>query len=273
LVIRTDPAEQIKMKKLRIVTTSWDDGYPKDLKVAEMLSSRGLMGTFYIPIHGVNGKSVLDRTAIRNLATHGFEIGGHGYSHRNFPDLPPDELYQDVKLSVQILQDILDDSVHMFCYPNGRCDKSVIRVLKEAGLQGCRTTRMLHTNIDFSPFEMPVTLQAYPHPAIAYFKNLAKDQNVHALWRYIPSVCSSANWIDLGRTLFDIVMREGGIWHLYGHSWEIEELGLWSALEEMLDYISNCQEVLYLPNHALLDILSSPSSTTQPFEDIAPYKS
>lgn len=261
------------MEKLRIVTTSWDDGYPRDLKLADMLSSRGLMGTFYIPIQGVKGRSVLDGTAIRDLAMHGFEIGGHGYTHRNLPDLPPDELRQDVMLSVQTLQDILGEKVRMFCYPNGRGGKNVIRVLKEAGLQGCRTTRMLHTSTDFRSYEMPVTLQAYPHPVLAYFKNLAREQDVHAFCKYMPSVCTSANWVDLGRTLFESVMREGGIWHLYGHSWEIEELELWPALEDILDYVSGCSEVLYLPNHALLNLLSSPSSTTYPFANMGSYKS
>ncbi|HUZ48088.1 MAG TPA: polysaccharide deacetylase family protein [Terriglobia bacterium] len=246
------------MRELRIVTTSWDDGYLKDLKVAKLLRSRGLAGTFYIPIQGVNGKEVLDDAAIRNLANQGFEIGGHGYSHRNLTDLSSDELHQDVTLSVQTLEQILGRSVHMFCCPNGRINKNVIRALKEAGLEGCRTTRMLHTNLDFRSFEMPVTLQAYPHPARAYFKNLAKEQHFHALWRYMPRVCSSASWIEVGRMLFDAVMREGGVWHLYGHSWEIEELGLWAALEEMLDYVSNCQEVLYLSNHALLNLKSPP---------------
>ncbi len=260
------------MQELRIVTTSWDDGYPKDLKVADLLSSRRLAGTFYIPIQGVNGKTILDGAAIRNLAGHGFEIGGHGYSHRNLTNLSPNELYQDVTLSLRTLEEALGASVRMFCYPNGRCNKKVIRVLKEAGLQGCRTTRMLHTSLDFRSFEMPVTLQAYPHSPMAYFKNLAKEQSVRALWRYMPSVCSSADWVDVGRTLFDIVMREGGIWHLYGHSWEIEELGLWAALEEMLDYVSNCREVLYLSNHDLLDILCRPLRRNLP-ESLPLYKS
>ena len=31
-----------------IVTTSWDDGHPLDLKVADILSEFGIQGTFYV---------------------------------------------------------------------------------------------------------------------------------------------------------------------------------------------------------------------------------
>ena len=41
-----------KMPLTRIVTTSWDDGDPSDLRVAELLAARKLPGTFYIPVKG-----------------------------------------------------------------------------------------------------------------------------------------------------------------------------------------------------------------------------
>jgi hypothetical protein len=47
-------------------------------------------------------------------------------------------------------------------------------------------------------------------------------------------------------------MERGGIWHLYGHSWEIDEHKLWLELVEMLDYVAHREGVLYLTNsHAL----------------------
>jgi hypothetical protein len=43
----------------RIVTTSWDDGDPSDLKVAELLRARALSGTFYVPFIGPHGRRLL----------------------------------------------------------------------------------------------------------------------------------------------------------------------------------------------------------------------
>jgi hypothetical protein len=42
---------------------------------------------------------------------------------------------------------------------------------------------------------------------------------------------------------------------LYGHSWEIDELGIWSDLHEMLDHVSHCKGVTYLTNGQLLSLL------------------
>jgi peptidoglycan-N-acetylglucosamine deacetylase len=237
-----------------IVTTSWDDGYPKDLKIAELLCSKELGGTFYIPIQNDGHRKVLDATAIRDLARQGFEIGAHGYSHRALPELSPAALRDDIWMCVHVLEDIIGDHIRMFCYPKGRYDASVIRTVKQAGLQGGRTTRMLYTSLDFDSFEMPVTLQAYPHSPMTYFRNLVAGQNARGLWSHLPRVYASDNWVGLGKWLFDVVLREGGIWHLYGHSWEIEGMGLWRGLEELLDYVSGRPGVRYLCNHELLDI-------------------
>jgi hypothetical protein len=64
------------------------------------------------------------------------------------------------------------------------------------------------------------------------------------------------NWLELGKRLFDYVLQNGGVWHLYGHSWEIDELGLWEELRKILDYISNRKDVLYVSNCELLRFLS-----------------
>src|SRR5437870_4578328 len=66
----------------RIVTTSWDDGDLSDLKLAELLNSRGLRGTFYVPINPYRGRPALDHANLRFLSSAGFEIGAHGVSHQ-----------------------------------------------------------------------------------------------------------------------------------------------------------------------------------------------
>jgi hypothetical protein len=63
----------------------------------------------------------------------------------------------------------------------------------------------------------------------------------------------------MGKILFDQVLREGGLWHLYGHSWEIEQGGLWAGLAEMLDYVCGREGVLYLSNRDVLECLPSES--------------
>ena len=60
------------------------------------------------------------------------------------------------------------------------------------------------------------------------------------------------SWVELGKQLFSEVLQQGGIWHLYGHSWEIDELGLWTDLCELLDHVSHREGVRYLNNGQLV---------------------
>lgn len=60
------------------------------------------------------------------------------------------------------------------------------------------------------------------------------------------------SWVELAKRLFDAVLEDGGVWHLYRHSWEIETLGLWDGLRELLDYVCWRDKVRYVPNCALL---------------------
>jgi hypothetical protein len=252
------------MRNVPIVTTSWDDGDPKDLKIADLLRSRGLPGTFYIPMTGYQGRRTLTTADIRALSDQGFEIGAHTVSHKNLPSLATEQLTREVGVCKQMLEQIVGRSVLIFCYPNGRYDAEVIRHVQHAGYKGARTVRMLSTSTDFLPFEMPTSVQAYPHSSAAYIRNLARAQNAPGLWRFMTTLRQFKDWVELGKQLFRQVLEQGGVWHLYGHSWEIEELGIWGDLREMLDYVSNRQGVSYVTNGQLLSLLDGRASAGHP---------
>jgi peptidoglycan-N-acetylglucosamine deacetylase len=252
------------MEKARIVTTSWDDGDCADLKLAEILYSRGVSGTFYIPINYRNRP--LDRGQVRALASAGFEIGAHGFSHKPLWRLAAVELAQEVGPCKPILEDIIGGEVRLFCYPRGRYDVSVVRALKEAGYRGARTVHMLATRLDFDPFEMPTTLQIFPHQSFTYLKNVVTARRLESLQACLVQMPRLGSWLELGKKLFDVVLRNGGIWHLFGHSWELERLGLWDDLCEILDYVGRREGVSYVPNCALAP--ASPNSLLNPKEPL-----
>jgi hypothetical protein len=240
------------MHNMSIVTTSWDDGDPADLRIADLLSSRELPGTFYIPMTGYQGRRRLTTSDLRVLSGQGFEIGAHSVSHNNLPSLAPEQLAHEVGVCKQMLEQIVDRSVVMFCYPNGRYNGEVIRHVQHAGYKGARTVRMLSVSTDFLPFKMPTTIQAYPHCGTAYLRNLARAYNAPALFKYVTTLRRFESWVELGKQLFREALEKRGIWHLYGHSWEIDELNLWSDLRELLDYVSHRKGVRYLSNGQLL---------------------
>jgi peptidoglycan/xylan/chitin deacetylase (PgdA/CDA1 family) len=239
------------VQKKALVTTSWDDGDLLDLRLAEMLHSRGVNATFYVPIQGYR-KQALSYAQLRGLAEHGFEIGAHSVSHRLLRGLSDAELVAEINPCKPALEDITGSEVRMFCYPEGRFDSNTIRALETAGYVGARTVRMLSTQTDFDRFEMPTTVQSFPHPPSTYLKNAAKAGNLEGLQTCFSQRSRLRNWVDLGKRLFDSVLANGGVWHIYGHSWEIEELGLWNGLAELLDYVSHRQGVSYMANSGLV---------------------
>ncbi len=244
------------METSRFVTTSWDDGDRADLKVAELLRSRGIGGTFYVPIKPYRERP-LEPAELRALSSEGFEIGAHGYSHKLLWGLPAEELAGEVGPCKPILEDILGTQVRMFCYPCGRYDSNVVRTLKEAGYCGARTVRMLATRPDFNPFEMPTTVQIFPHPRSDYLRNVARAWKLEGLQVYLVHRTRLGDWLELGKRLFDSVLQNGGIWHLYGHSWEIDALNLWDGLRKMLDYVYRQEGVTYLSNGEVLRFLQA----------------
>jgi peptidoglycan/xylan/chitin deacetylase (PgdA/CDA1 family) len=240
-------------QKPRIVTTSWDDGDHTDLKLAEVLQSKGAHGTFYIPIS--YRERPLEHSQLQALASEGFEIGAHGFSHKLLWRLSPREVVQEVRPCKSILEDIIGKEVRMFCYPQGRYDANVMHALKKARYSGARTVRVLATQSNFDPFQMPTTLQIFPHPPSAYLKNVARARKLESVQTYLFQMPRQGSWLELGKRLFDEVLEKGGIWHLYGHSWEVDRLGLWDDLREILDYVGGREGVSYVPNGALVPTL------------------
>jgi peptidoglycan/xylan/chitin deacetylase (PgdA/CDA1 family) len=240
------------MRALATVTTSWDDGDQKDIRIAELLRSRGLRGTFYVPIRNYKGTTALTGAELRELQAQGFEIGAHSVSHKDLSLLDDRDLHHEVQDCKDILEQALGGQVSMFCYPNGRYNASVIRRVQRAGYRGARTTHMLSHSVDFRPFEMPTTVQAYPHVKLTYLKNVTKAKNVSALVKCMTQYRQSQSWVDVGKRMFEHVLKHGGIWHLYGHSWEVEQLGIWRDLAELLSYVSHRNRVAYSTNGEIL---------------------
>lgn len=235
-------------RKRVIVTTSWDDDANSGVKVSHLLADKGINGTFYVPTAQLGHVTRFSISDLRVLNENRFEIGAHTVSHRVLTGLSRPEIAVEVRECKSTLENILGSEVSMFCYPKGRYNPVVLNEVESAGYRGARTTLMLQSDSQFSRFEMPTTLQAYPHARANYARNLLRLSGLTGMLTSLPNVITFDNWLQLGRKLFDRVLHQGGIWHLYGHPWEIENLNLWAELDTMLEYISGRPEVNYLTN-------------------------
>ena len=60
------------------------------------------------------------------------------------------------------------------------------------------------------------------------------------------------SWLNLAKNSFDYANKHGEVFHLWGHSWEIEKYGMWKQLEELFKYINNQSNILPLTNSEVL---------------------
>jgi peptidoglycan/xylan/chitin deacetylase (PgdA/CDA1 family) len=242
------------MDKTRaVVTTSWDDGDRADLRLAELLLSRGIPGTLYVPVQPYLGRPAMTAAELRLLVEQGLEVGGHGVDHEHMPSLSREKTLSVVRECKNRLEAAVGEEVRMFCYPGGHYTRTTVRCLADTGYQGARTTRMLATRANFSRFEMPTTVQAFPHAGFTYLKNTVKAGRPARFYHFLSD--GRNGWVEMGKRLFDHVLAEGGLWHLYGHSWELEDHDLWGPLTELLDYVAGHKEVSYATNGNALELL------------------
>ncbi len=238
-----------------VVTTSWDDEDRTGLKLAELLQAHGIRGTFYVPTGRLGQGNAFSVADLRSLAAGGFEIGAHTVTHPILTEINGSQLLFEVGHCKEQLEQALGEEVSTFCYPRGRFNNAVRAAVQDAGYRGARGTLMLCTRKRFSPFAIPTTLQAYPHRRENYLRNLMRERAVATFVSRVPQLLRYENWLQLGKSTFDRVLPRGGVWHLYGHPWELERLNLWGDLEKLLRYIGRRREVCYTTNAALIEML------------------
>jgi len=221
-----------------LVTTSWDDGHPSDERLADLLSNYGIAATFYVPDRNSEGRPVLDAAAIRRL-TGRFEIGGHSIDHVVLHRLPTEEVARQIEGNKRWLEDVSGKAVRGFCYVRGRYNRAVTDIVRHAGFEYARTTENLHTGIGNEPYEIPTTLQFYPHTASDYVKMLLRGSPSLSRARLFLSATGAGSMIERVRRLTDRARAGDGYFHLWGHSWELDEFGLWGELETALAHLSS----------------------------------
>jgi len=228
-----------------IVTTSWDDGDALDLKLADVLSEFGIAGTFYVSPRN-RERPVMDGGELRRLGE-GFEIGAHSLTHPDLRTLSGPDLMAELTDGRRILEDTLSRPVHMFCYPKGRYTARVHRAAAECGFIGARTTRMFRFDLPADPFLMPATIAVRDFPWTAWVPHCIRTLSWAGL-EHVVLKSRGKPWRELATGLFEHVLQRGGVWHLWGHSWEIEARGMWDDLRAVLDAVSGRDEVAYLTN-------------------------
>jgi peptidoglycan/xylan/chitin deacetylase (PgdA/CDA1 family) len=216
-----------------MVTTSWDDGHPSDLRVAELLEKHGMSGTFYIPCTNSEGRPVMSTTAIAQLGRR-FEVGGHTQDHISLTNIAPDRASDQILANKYWLQDLLGQEVTGFAYVRGHHNHTVRNLVAKAGYRYARTVKNLTSMPGSNRFMVPTTTQFFAHRGQTYLRNYLSGGPTLQRTAILVAMLVNTDLETRVLRAAEACRHAGGYFHLWGHSWELDEHDLWRELDRFL---------------------------------------
>jgi peptidoglycan-N-acetylglucosamine deacetylase len=229
------------------VTTSWDDGHELDARLADVLNQLGFAATFYIsPLSWeIPPRQRLSAPALREIAK-GFEIGSHTLTHPRLTKLSAADAAREIQQGKDAAEQAVGLPVTSFCYPYGAYRAEHIDLVRAAGFRVGRTTRRFHTDGPADPLQLATTTHAARYKADVLL--IARNSLSAGVGQAIKNW---HNWDVMARHLFDQARAAGGVYHLWGHSWEIERHQDWARLRSLLEYIAGHDGIRFVTNGEL----------------------
>ena len=238
-----------------LFTCSIDDGHPTDLRMAELLKRHGIAATFYIPVRNREGFAVLSTTQLRELDRE-FEIGSHTLDHCFLKALPAHEAHEQIVEGKKQLEDMVGHKVDGFCYPGGKFGERDAQMVRSAGFRYARTTANLHLSAGGDAFRMPTTCQFYPHPRAVYLRNYARQGAWRERSELLRLAMAHENWSMRIHAMFEHAVQSGGVFHLWMHTRDIDELDAWDLLSDFLARVERTLPPAHRVNNAQLAALA-----------------
>ncbi len=127
---RNDPGPGYKL----ILT--FDDGGKSALHIADALDRRGWPGHFFVTTSMIGAPTFLAPEDIRELRSRGHWIGSHSHSHpAPFNSLTRGQMREEWRVSREILEEILGETVTSASVPGGDLSAEVLDSAAESGIR------------------------------------------------------------------------------------------------------------------------------------------
>lgn len=213
---------------------SWDDGAKEDLKLLDLLAKHSISSMLFIPAHNPE-RSVLDKREILQVINSGQEVGAHTFSHLYLTQINKNDIAQELTKGKSFLEDIIGEEVNHFCFPGGFYNTNIIyeslklfksvRTAKSCYLQNSQYI----INPTFHFFD-----RGYRSLLFHSFKNSPQ------IFKLLLRNNKNFNYFDFLKITLDTLSRKNKDFdfHIWGHSWELENENLWIKLDSFLNYVN-----------------------------------
>lgn len=98
-------------------------------RILDILESRGLPGTFFVPAKVMEDHPEL----FQEIHRRGFELGHHGYHHERYVDLTEEEQRHIIEKSQKIFRETIGTEAKGYRTPSGDWARETARILNEMG--------------------------------------------------------------------------------------------------------------------------------------------
>lgn len=215
---------------------SFDDGCRLDIRVAARLEDTGFAKedvVFYIPsaweyVNRMHGDEPLTVEQVHNLAKR-FTVGSHTTTHPLLTRITLGQAYDEIVESKKQLERMLGVPIDDFCYPRGYANEQLRSIVRKWYMRGRNT---LVGNL------LPATDYAWETPTVHVGVKGRKEYE-------------GTNWYGEAIRLLDEAVRlskenpdKDYIYHLWGHSWEIDKNEEWSRFFDLLIKIRDIRRTL-----------------------------
>jgi peptidoglycan/xylan/chitin deacetylase (PgdA/CDA1 family) len=221
-VPRSDVSDRV------LFTTSWDDGDPLDVKIADTLEEFGYVGTFYASTGPDGQRLISDGDLARIGKKH--ELGAHGKTHTIFPELPRSALADEIRWAVEEMSRFgkVGDVV---APPRGKIDAATRRFIGNLGFAVRSGAIVGSAEVNGNSLEP--TFQLYPHTWKTIMRNCVYRREL-PIASLLVALKHRGSPEDRFRQMLLASAEQQRYVHVWGHSAEIQRLDLWGALRCLL---------------------------------------
>jgi peptidoglycan/xylan/chitin deacetylase (PgdA/CDA1 family) len=129
------------------VRMTFDDGNASDVEIAlPRLLERGLHAEFYLAAGLLGEPGRLDKDGVRELCRAGMPVGSHGWAHRDWRRLTPEQVHEELVEAPRFLSELTGAAASRVSIPFGSYDRHVLRGLRRAGVTRAYTSDGGRTN-------------------------------------------------------------------------------------------------------------------------------
>ncbi len=208
-------------------TLSYDDAWPEDRRLIEMMNKYGIKATFNIN----SGEKLFTDISDPVELYKGHEIAVHGLSHAYFDRVAPQTATYEIMKDRENLERIFGGSVRGLAYPYTAFNDETPAILKSCGIAYARTATCSGS------FTMPSDWYKW-HPTL--------EHQSRELMTYCERFLTT-----------DMSFNQCSLFFIYGHGFQLNKFDNWERMEELFKEIGGRDNVWYATNIEICDYITA----------------